>query len=356
MNEKTKIRYKYKDLKAELLAQIHSGILVNGGRLESEPKLAERLHLSRNTIRQALRELEEEGYVYRVHGQGTFLRNSAPKELNKSALLIYDTAYMAHPVTGGLIRGIDEILKKNGFFLDVLASSRSFQDENLKNLAERYAGFLIGTHQLDELTLGELSKIRRPYLFVKNYPPDREAPATRIDFQKAGFLAVTHLAEIGCRNLALLCPGKGIAIADDFREGVRSAALEYGLKLRGENSFPVDFSDLDAIPDICGELLAHDERVDGVVCASDDLACALLAELKKRKVPVPEQIAVVGCNNTDNAKTASPPLTTIDIPVMELGRRAADVLLGMIRGESVTMGMLEPSLVVRNSTKRKHGE
>ena len=265
MKQRTKIRYKYKGLKADLLAKIRSGALADGGRLESEPKLAERLHLSRNTIRQALRELEEEGYVYRVHGKGTFLRNSAPQELNKIALLIYDAAYVAHPVTGGLIRGIDETLRKNGFFLDVLASSRSFQDESLKNLAERYAGFLIGTHQLDALTLAELPKIRRPYLFVKNYPPDREAPSARIDFQKAGFLAVAHLAETGCRNLSLLCPGKEIAIADDFREGVRSGALEYGLKLRGENSFSVDFSGLDAVPDICGELLTHDERVDGVV-------------------------------------------------------------------------------------------
>ncbi len=351
MNKRATPKYKYQNLKDYLIAKIRSGGLAGSGRLDSEPQLCERFSLSRNTIRQAIQELENEGYVYRIHGKGTFIRNATPVNSRKIALMIYDTAYMAHPVTGGLIRGIDETLSRNGYILDILASKRSFHDENLMRLAESYAGFLIGTYQLDELMLAELEKISLPHLFVKNYPMNHDVHAARINFTHAGFLAAEHLIRTGCGNLALIYSGDRIAISAEFKEGVYSAALEHGARLRRENIFIADFSDRLAIPEICAELLRHEDRPDGMICASDELAIALLAELKRHGVSVPGDISVIGCNNTENSTLTTPPLSTVDIPVMELGRRSADLLLRMIHGETAQPELLEPSLVIRGSTR-----
>ncbi len=351
MNKRATPKYKYQNLKDYLIAKIRSGGLAGSGRLDSEPQLCERFSLSRNTIRQAIQELENEGYVYRIHGKGTFIRNATPINSRKIALMIYDTAYMAHPVTGGLIRGIDETLSRNGYILDILASKRSFHDENLMRLAESYAGFLIGTYQLDELMLAELEKISLPHLFVKNYPMNHDVHAARINFTHAGFLAAEHLIRTGCGNLALIYSGDRIAISAEFKEGVYSAALEHGARLRRENIFIADFSDRLAIPEICAELLRHEDRPDGMICASDELAIALLAELKRHGVSVPGDISVIGCNNTENSTLTTPPLSTVDIPVMELGRRSADLLLRMIHGETAQPELLEPSLVIRGSTR-----
>ena len=351
MNKRATPKYKYQNLKDYLIAKIRSGGLAGSGRLDSEPQLCERFSLSRNTIRQAIQELENEGYVYRIHGKGTFIRNATPVNSRKIALMIYDTAYMAHPVTGGLIRGIDETLSRNGYILDILASKRSFHDENLMRLAESYAGFLIGTYQLDELMLAELEKISLPHLFVKNYHMNNDVHAARITFTHAGFLAAEHLIRTGCGNLALIYSGDRIAISAEFKEGVYSAALEHGARLRRENIFIADFSDRLAIPEICAELLRHEDRPDGMICASDELAIALLAELKRHGVSVPGDISVIGCNNTENSTLTTPPLSTVDIPVMELGRRSADLLLRMIHGETAQPELLEPSLVIRGSTR-----
>lgn len=351
MNKRATPKYKYQNLKDYLIDKIRSGGFDGSGRLDSEPQLCERFSLSRNTIRQAIQELENEGYVYRIHGKGTFIRNATPVNSRKIALMIYDTAYMAHPVTGGLIRGIDETLSRNGYILDILASKRSFHDENLMRLAESYAGFLIGTYQLDELMLAELEKISLPHLFVKNYPMNHDVHAARINFTHAGFLAAEHLIRTGCGNLALIYSGDRIAISAEFKEGVYSAALEHGARLRRENIFIADFSDRLAIPEICAELLRHEDRPDGMICASDELAIALLAELKRHGVSVPGDISVIGCNNTENSTLTTPPLSTVDIPVMELGRRSADLLLRMIHGETAQPELLEPSLVIRGSTR-----
>ena len=351
MNKRATPKYKYQNLKDYLIAKIRSGGLAGSGRLDSEPQLCERFSLSRNTIRQAIQELENEGYVYRIHGKGTFIRNATPVNSRKIALMIYDTAYMAHPVTGGLIRGIDETLSRNGYILDILASKRSFHDENLMRLAESYAGFLIGTYQLDELMLAEREKISLPHLFVKNYPMNHDVHAARINFTHAGFLAAEHLIRTGCGNLALIYSGDRIAISAEFKEGVYSAALEHGARLRRENIFIADFSDRLAVPEICAELLRHEDRPDGMICASDELAIALLAELKRHGVSVRGDISVIGCNNTENSTLTTPPLSTVDIPVMELGRRSADLLLRMIHGETAQPELLEPSLVIRGSTR-----
>ena len=351
MNKRATPKYKYQNLKDYLIAKIRSGGLAGSGRLDSEPQLCERFSLSRNTIRQAIQELENEAYVHRIHGKGTFIRNATPVNSRKIALMIYDTAYMAHPVTGGLIRGIDETLSRNGYILDILASKRSFHDENLMRLAESYAGFLIGTYQLDELMLAELEKISLPHLFVKNYPMNHDVHAARINFTHAGFLAAEHLIRTGCGNLALIYSGDRIAISAEFKEGVYSAALEHGARLRRENIFIADFSDRLAVPEICAELLRHEDRPDGMICASDELAIALLAELKRHGVSVPGDISVIGCNNTENSTLTTPPLSTVDIPVMELGRRSADLLLRMIHGETAQPELLEPSLVIRGSTR-----
>ena len=71
---------KYEQLKSFVLAELHSGRLKPGDALPSEPKLADSLQVARNTIRQALGELEQEGVIERIKGQGTFVRD-VPKEV-----------------------------------------------------------------------------------------------------------------------------------------------------------------------------------------------------------------------------------------------------------------------------------
>ena len=61
--------YKYQLLKLRLLKNIQSGGYGSYGKIESEPALQRQFHLSRNTIRQAIKELEQEGYLYRIRGK-----------------------------------------------------------------------------------------------------------------------------------------------------------------------------------------------------------------------------------------------------------------------------------------------
>ena len=349
MNEK-KSAPRYQLLKEHLIERIRSGEFTGGMKIDSEPSLCKEFHMSRNTVRQALQELESEGFLYRIQGKGTFIRNADPHRSGKIALLIYDTTYMTNPVTAELIMGIDAGCREHGLTLDILAGNRTFHEEKISQLTGRYAGFLIGAYQIDTLTIRELQNSSRPCFFVKNYLPEFKDIALRIDFEYAGTLAAEHLIRQGCRDLALLYAGENIFISADFARGVKECCLEHGVRLKNSNVITCDF----IVPDESAKSAAEKlmtSRPDGVICLTDELALKLMNELKVQHISIPGDIKITGCNNTINSLYASPALTTLKLPTYELGVMAAKHLYRAINGEKCEAFLpLQPGLIVREST------
>lgn len=343
-------QYKHEALKDYLVKRIRSGEYSSKSRIDSESLLCEQFEVSRNTVRQALKELEREGYCYRVRGKGTFVRDVSPDRSRKIALLINDAAYVTHPVTAGLINGIDEVLAEQRYVLDILASNRTYHDERVARLSKSYAGLLIGAYQVDEMLLDELQRASIPCLFVKNYRDEFRGHAARIDFEAAGFLLAEHLIKRGRTNLALINGSDEIAIARDFKAGVRNACLEHGAKLRSENIVVSEYGAVAEAVAAAKRFAAQAEMPDGVICSTDEQAMALCSELGRLDIAIPRDVAVVGCNNSELSAHFSPPLTTMEIPTVELGRQAAAMILKAVKNEPVEPVVVEPSLIVRMSS------
>ena len=344
---------KYQALKETLIEQIRAGAFAEEFPIPSEAELSAKYSVSRNTVRQAMKELENEGYLYRARGKGTFIRNVSSLSSRKIALLLYDSRDLCHPVTMKMVSALSETLEQSGFLLDILASHRTFQEENLARLATNYAGFVLGTYRLDAMTVAELDKLAIPHLFVKSYLPGRDDPAVRIDFAKAGALAAQHLIECGCRTLGLVYPGRHIPIAAEFYDGICSASLENGVTLKREHVFETENYDGAKVEEAGLRIAELDSRPDGIIAASDDTAETLLEVFRRRGVRVPDDLMLTGCNDASElAKLTVPPLTTVHLPVQELGRRAGETITGMIRGTTFKTIMLEPELIIRQTTER----
>lgn len=342
---------KYLNLKESLIAQIRSEAFSQEHPISSEAELSADYQVSRNTVRQALKELESEGYLYRKQGKGTFIRRITSLNARKIALLIYDTADMRHSVTMEMITGLSEVLEENGYLLDIFASQRTFQEESITQLAGNYGGFVVSSFQLDELTLEELDKLAIPRIFVKNYLPNRHDPSVRIDFNHAGFLAASHLIECGCKSLGLVYPGRHLPIAADFFDGVCHAALEHGVRIRKEHIFATGSYVCEEVTHVAEILATDPARPDGIIAASDTTARMLLDVFTLAGIRVPEQIMITGCNDTSGlAKMTTPPLTTVRLPMREAGQITARKIMAMIRGEKEESTMLTPELVIRQST------
>ncbi|MGC5340542.1 substrate-binding domain-containing protein, partial [Escherichia coli] len=96
-------------------------------------------------------------------------------------------------------------------------------------------------------------------------------------------------------------------------------------------------------------LLAWPE-LDALVCVSDELACGVLYECQRRRIKVPDELAVVGFGDSDVSKVCQPSLTTMAVPHRKIGLEAGNVLLERIKeGNWSNQIFIEPCLCLRES-------
>ncbi|WP_031033905.1 LacI family DNA-binding transcriptional regulator [Streptomyces sp. NRRL F-5650] len=180
--------------------------------------------------------------------------------------------------------------------------------------------------------------------------PTRTTPVGCVDLDHyaGGHLAGEHLLSRGCRRVAV------IGAPPDLRAGrERLAGFRDALARAGHDSPPVaeGVFTLDSGTAAMTALLREHPDVDGVFAANDLMAqgaCQVLRELGRR---IPEDVAVVGFDDSTIAVTCRPPLTTVRQPVEEMAAAMARMLDEQIRGtrsEPRTL-VFEPELVVRDS-------
>lgn len=140
--------------------------------------------------------------------------------------------------------------------------------------------------------------------------------------------------------------------------GARSAAYERTLqkhelavdrRLMLEGDF-TQASGARAVVELFDRRQLRSGDVDAIVAANDDMALGAIDELSRRRIGVPDQLAVVGFDDITHAHTLHPSLTTVRQPIERLGREAAEQLLATLGGHSIeTRRVLETELVLRRS-------
>ena len=205
------------------------------------------------------------------------------------------------------------------------------------------------------LTAGDLSALSRnriPLVVIDplNMPHARLTSVGSTNF--AGGLAATqHLLSLGHRRIAYLGghPSRLInqARVHGFRAAMEAAALP--VPERYVRSGPNDYDE----GVLSGTALIDlPERPTAVFAFSDELALGVIEAARGRGLRVPEDLSVVGFDDTQMARLASPPLTTVRQPLREMGAVALRTALQLAAGEKVHFRHVElaTELVVRNST------
>ncbi len=107
----------------------------------------------------------------------------------------------------------------------------------------------------------------------------------------------------------------------------------------------------DRSAEVAADLLAGPDRPTAVFAANDSSAVGVLRAAAELGLQVPDDLSVVGFDDVPQAATTTPPLTTVAQPLVELGSRAVDMLLTMLRGERASDHVRLPTtLRVRRST------
>ncbi|AEX51199.1 LacI family DNA-binding transcriptional regulator [Rahnella aquatilis] len=169
-----------------------------------------------------------------------------------------------------------------------------------------------------------------------------------IDYVEAMFQLTQTVVAKGYQNIGMLCANQEQWIFQQHLQGWRKAMLKAHMSPHRviNAAEPASFSTgAQQLPEF---LLAWPE-IDALVCVSDDLACGALYECQRRRIKVPDDLAVVGFGNADVSKVCQPPLTTIAVPHKEIGVRAAQALLARINDEEWEEVTIASSLCKRES-------
>jgi len=215
--------------------------------------------------------------------------------------------------------------------------------------SKRVDGIILCSARLPDAELFPLVR-QHPAAVLLNRPALGEAVGSlRVDDAHGAVRAVGHLLALGRRHLGLLAGPPNSYSAQQRLEGF-TLALEgagYGLG-SAQRPFcaPTEAGGYEAARAL---LSAHPE-IDALFCYNDLVAIGALracAELARR---VPEDVAVVGCDDVRLASLVTPSLTTLRVPKYDLGQRAVQMLLGRTESrEAVEDAVVKPELVVRES-------
>jgi DNA-binding LacI/PurR family transcriptional regulator len=257
-----------------------------------------------------------------------------------------------------ITRGIEQAAFAAG--LGVLVSRlRSAAEEADRWLemvsAPRSDGIVFAVVGVTPAQRARFGKLRLPYVVIDpEGEQDPAVPTVGITHWRGGYAATEHLLSLGHRRLALiggpprlLCSA---ARANGFRAALDRAGVEVEPALVVHSAFDQGEGMLAA-----ERLLALPEPPTGIFAASDEQAFGVYEAARRRGLRIPEDLSVVGFNDSYVARWASPPLTTVREPIDAMCEQAIFLLLRLIRGQEVGTGVeLGTELVIRDSTAVAH--
>jgi LacI family transcriptional regulator len=216
-------------------------------------------------------------------------------------------------------------------------------------------GLLIVGYEHDPALFEALAQKKVSYICTDVHQPDSVHPSVGYDNYGAGQKISEHLLALGHRRFGVIT---GDTLKNDRMAarlaGFRASLNEAGVVLDNRAVIEGDytlaegrrgFASLVAL----GTSPGH-EPITGIMCGNDVIALGVLLEAQARGIHVPGQLSVVGFDNLEWAKEFSPALTTMSVPLAEMGTQAARTLLSKIQGGSPRHALDLPLELVERQT------
>lgn len=353
---------KYEQLKEHILTRIRQGELRPGDRLPSEAEFMAEHGCSRYTVRQAVGDLVAGGWLDRKHGSGTFVRQQ-PGAARRPALVGVVTTYISEYIFPSIVRGIERYLSERGY--GVLIASTENQRAREPGclevmLSHNVAGLIIEPAQSalpgpDLRPYRELIARSIPFVMLHGTYPGLVAPSVTVDDFAGAYQLTDHLIGLGHTDIATLVKWDDVQGLERQR-GVLAALRDHAIAPRPDWIHHYTTDEREACgAEFARAMLAANPRPTALYCYNDQIALQAIGALEAAGVRVPEEMSVVGFDDSRLLASTKVPLTTAAHPQEELGREAAQLLHELMEGgpgrHHRSISYL-PSLVVRSSTAR----
>ena len=203
--------------------------------------------------------------------------------------------------------------------------------------------------------VADISAIGVPIVAIDHYPPSPLVGSVSMDNRRGGELAAEHLRELGHEQLVVIAGGLDRTSIADRAHGFSDALHRWGyLRNRRQPLWKSNSLTFEGGYAAATKGLQKYPGTTGLFCVNDEMAAGAIRAAHELGYKVPQRLSVVGFDDIDMAKYLDPPLTTIGVDKLELGRRAMSQLIDQIEGRAprVVEERVGVALVVRGSTGR----
>ncbi|MCI8549765.1 MAG: substrate-binding domain-containing protein [Lachnospiraceae bacterium] len=336
---------KYKALYSWIIGKINDGSFSYKEKLPSESSLCELFQVSRQTVRNAMDRLYQEGYIERVKGSGSFVKK--PVRIREKTIGILFLT-LAGYINTNILNGIEEVLTGQGYsILLELSHNRVAHEARFlqKMLASNVSGLIIEATKSSFPTPNEhlyrrLAQLKVPYVFVHGGYANVDAPAIVWDDKRVSYELTERLINAGHKKIAGLFKfdeTQGVnrylgyinALVDNHLEIQEDYIGWYSdsnqpEEIRRKNNYADAFA-----MDILGHCTA-------LVCYNDLIACHVIRHYISNGVSIPEQLSVASFDNSDVTKLYNlQRIPSVTHPKEEMGRQAASLLMEYIENPSL---------------------
>ena len=233
-----------------------------------------------------------------------------------------------------VIRGADQAAQVAGYHL-IVSSSHSSREQiefALRLMRGRVDGLIVMSPQVDSDTLLEHLPQSLPVVVLNSLVNSRHYDCISTDGFTGAREMVEYLIALGHRRIAIICGTPDNREAMDRLHGYRTALSQHDIPNDPTLEIPGDFSE-SAGQGAITQLAGLWPRVTAVFAANDTTAIGALGASQEAGIRVPDDLSICGFDDIPVAKYLRPALTTVHVPISELGAQAVDHLMGRIRAK-----------------------
>lgn len=334
----------YAFIKRELKNQIESGELPEGARVPSEFELARTYNVSRNPTRQALRDLEIEGYLVRSPGRGSFVaaRSQWQKIFRRNgsrAIAIACPSLEVH-YNRTVIQGFIQYAAEQGFHTMVYFLHFTGEEE-VEFLSDLRNGGIEGMafwlQHITDRTIDLMRKFQRasfPFVLLDRYVRGMDTDCVITDNEKIAYELTHALIERGHHDIGFVTPEFDNTSTEDRFSGYRKALKDAGIAFN-ESLVGVLYTPEESNSTVVSRIMANRSRPTAFFCNNDGLAAGLMDELANLGFQVPGDIEIATVDDNELAAALEIPLITASQHAEEIGRRSAETLLARINNPTL---------------------
>lgn len=234
-----------------------------------------------------------------------------------------------------IINGIEEEVRKQGYYAVVASSHESFQREveSINHMLDLHVcGLIICLSQEtnDYTHLRDLAVTGLPVVYVDRVPDSPEFYRVVSDNETATYNLIRHLIEQGASKIAFILGPAYLKITAERKKGYLDALHDAGIPADEKRIIQSPLGSYDGM-EILKELDAVECQYDAVVCMNETILYGLMLEVRKRGLRIPEDIKLVGFTDEFHSRLICPGLTVVAHQTYEMGKKAAEKLFEFFR-------------------------